>query len=149
MYARKKGKSRSNRPQIAAVWVGYSPEEVERLVVKLSKDGLQSAQIGLVLRDQYGIPLVRAVTKKTIGQILVENQLGSKIPEDLFNLLKKAVRLHAHLLLNKRDAHGKRGLELMESKIRRLIKYYIVTEKLPADWAYNAETAKLIVEKGA
>jgi small subunit ribosomal protein S15 len=149
MYARKKGKARSKRPQIAAVWVGYSPEEVERLVVKLSKDGLQSAQIGLALRDQYGIPLVRAVTKKTIGQILVENQLGPKIPEDLFNLLRKAVRLHAHLLLNKRDAHGKRGLELMESRIRRLVKYYIVTERLPAGWAYDPETAKLIVEKGA
>jgi len=134
---------------VPAVWVGYSPEEVERLVVKLAKDGMQAAQLGMVLRDQYGIPLVRAVTKKTISQILASNQLAPKIPDDLFNLLKKAVRLHAHMGLNKRDAHSKRGLELLESKIRRLVKYYTGTGRLPAGWAYNAEQAKLIVEKGA
>jgi len=149
MYARRKGKARSKRPQVAAVWVGYSPEEVEKLVVKLAKDGLQAALIGLVLRDQYGIPLVKPVTKKTISQILTENQMRPKIPEDMFNLLKKAVKLHAHLGLNKRDAHGKRGLELLESKIRRLTKYYVSTGRLPEGWTYKAETAKLIVEKGA
>jgi len=117
--------------------------------VKLAKDGLQCAQIGLVLRDQYGIPLVRAVAKKTIGQILTENQLNPGIPDDLFNMLKKAVRLHAHMLTNKRDAHGKHGMELLESKIRRIVKYYKNTGKLPEDWKYDPETAKLIVEKGA
>jgi small subunit ribosomal protein S15 len=134
---------------VPAVWVGYSPEEVERLVVKLAKDGMQAAQIGMVLRDQYGIPLVRAVTKKTISQILASNQLAPKIPDDLFNLLRKAVKLHAHMGLNKRDAHSKHGLELLESKIRRLVKYYTGTSRLPTDWTYNAEQAKLIVEKGA
>jgi len=118
-------------------------------VVKLAKDGMQAAQIGMALRDQYGIPLVRAVTKKTIGQILASNQLAPGIPDDLFNLLKKAVKLHAHMGLNKRDAHSKRGLELLESKIRRLVKYYTGTGRLPAGWTYNAEQAKLIVEKGA
>jgi small subunit ribosomal protein S15 len=134
---------------VPAVWVGYSPEEVERLVVKLAKDGMQAAQIGLILRDQYGIPLVRAVTKKTVGQILASNQLAPKIPDDLFNLLRKVVKLHAHMVLNKRDAHSKRGLELLESKIRRLVKYYTGTGRLPTDWTYNADQAKLIVEKGA
>lgn len=148
MYARRKGKAGSKRPMVPAVWVSYSTEEVERLVVKLARDGLQAAQIGLVLRDQYGIPLVRAVTKKTISQILSSNQLAPAIPDDLLNLLKKAVKLHAHLVANKRDMHSKRGLELLESKIRRLVKYYTGTERLPADWAYNAERAKLIVERG-
>ena len=134
---------------VPAVWVGYSPEEVERLVVKLAKDGMQAAQIGLILRDQYGIPLVRAVTKKTVGHILASNQLAPKIPDDLFNLLRKVVKLHAHMVLNKRDAHSKRGLELLESKIRRLVKYYTGTGRLPTDWTYNADQAKLIVEKGA
>jgi len=134
---------------VTAQWVSYSSEEVERLVVKLAKDGLQPAQVGLVLRDQYGIPSVKAASKKALTQILAENQLLPSIPQDLFNLLKKAVRLHAHLERNKRDAHSVHGLELMESKVRRLVKYYRNTGKLPSDWNYNADRAKLIVEKGA
>lgn len=148
IYARKKGRSKSVRPQIPAAWVGYSAEEVERIVVKLAKDGLQPAQIGLIMRDQYGIPLIRSACGKTITRVLDENKLLQKIPYDLFNLLKKAVRLHAHMESNKKDAHGRRGLELLESRIRRLVKYYVATEKLPADWKYDAERAKLIVEKG-
>lgn len=134
---------------IPAQWVSYSAEEVERLVVKLAKDGLQPAQIGLVLRDQYGIPSVRALAKKPLVKILDENKLLPAIPQDLFNLLRKAVRLRAHLEKNKRDDHSRRGLELLESKIRRIVKYYVNVGKLAEDWRYDAERAKLIVEKGA
>jgi small subunit ribosomal protein S15 len=134
---------------VTAQWVSYSTEEVERLVVKLAKDGLQPALIGLVLRDQYGIPSVKAASKKTVTQILAHNKLLPSIPQDLFNLLKRAVRLRAHLDRNKSDAHSIRGLELLESKVRRLVKYYCNVGKLPPDWKYNAEQAKLIVEKGA
>ena len=148
IYARKRGKSGSTKPLIPAQWVSYSAEEVERLVVKLAKDGLQPAQIGLVLRDQYGIPSVRALAKKSLTKILGDNKLLPKIPQDLFNLLVKAVRLRAHLDKNKRDVHSRRGLELLESKIRRLVKYYVGSGKLPEDWRYDPESAKLIVEKG-
>ncbi len=149
IYARKRGKAGSKKPLVSAQWVSYSPEEVEKLVVKLTKEGLQSAQIGLVLRDRYGIPSVRAAAGKTVTQIMQANQILPSLPEDLFNLLRKAVNLHAHLSKNKRDAHSKRGLELLESRIRRLGKYYIAIGKLPEDWKYDSEQAKLIVEKGA
>ena len=149
IYARKRGKSGSKRPLVPAQWVIYSKEEVERLVAKLGKDGLQSAKIGLVLRDQYGIPNVRATTGKSIMQIMQENSIAPKLPEDLFNLLKKAVNLRNHALKNKRDAYSRHGLELMESKIRRLVKYYARIGRLPPEWKYDPEQAKLIVEKGA
>jgi len=134
---------------VPAQWVSYSEDEVARLIIKLAKDGHQPAMIGLVLRDQYGIPSVKAAAKKTVTQILAANKMLPSIPQDLFNLLRKAVRLRAHLERNKRDAHSIRGLELIESKVRRLVKYYRNTGKLPEDWAYDAERAKLIVEKGA
>lgn len=148
IYARKHGKARSTRPQIPAGWVEYSGDEVEKLVLKLAKDGLQPAQIGLVLRDQYGIPLVKSATGKTILQILSENNIAPKIPSDLFNLLKKSVMLHTHISKNKKDAHAIHGVELLESKIRRLAKYYVAVGKMPEGWRYDAEAAKLIVEKG-
>ena len=148
IYARKRGKSGSKRPLVPAQWVSYSPEEVEKLILKLAKDGMQTAQIGLVLRDRYGIPSISAVTGRHVSKILEQNEMAPKIPKDLFNLLKKAVNLHNHMSKNKSDAHSKHGLELLESKIRRLGKYYVATKRLPEGWAYDAEQAKLTVEKG-
>jgi small subunit ribosomal protein S15 len=148
MYARKKGRSGSKKPLTKATWVEYSPEEVEQLVVKLAKEGYSSAMIGLILRDQYGIPSVRDVTGKKITKILEEHGLAPKIPEDLFNLLKRAVNLRKHLEVHRKDKHSRRGLELIESKIRRLAEYYIRKGKLPKDWKYDPEKAKIWVQTG-
>ena len=148
MYARRKGKSGSKKPLIDAKWTIYSKEEIERIIIKLANDKLQTAKIGLILRDQYGIPSVKAIAGKTVSKILEENDLTPKLPEDMFNLLKRAVNLRNHLEKNKRDKHSKRGLELVESKVRRLSKYYVKIKRVPEDWKYNPEQAKLIVEKG-
>ncbi len=148
MYARKHGKSGSKRPLAKANWVEFGKEEAERLVVKLANDKMQAAQIGLTLRDQYGIPSVRNVTERKISQILSENKLAPKIPDDLFNLLKRSVKLHGHMEKNKKDFHSKHGLELLESKIRRFVKYYVREKKLAEGWKYDAERAKLIVQTG-
>ena len=88
MHSRKHGKSGSKKPLAKAKWVEFGKDEVEKLVVKLAHDKMQTAQIGLTLRDQYGIPSVRNVTEKKVSQILAENKISPKIPEDLFNLLK-------------------------------------------------------------
>jgi small subunit ribosomal protein S15 len=148
IYARKRGKSGSKRPLIAASWVEYGKEEVERLIVKLAHDGLTAASIGATLRDQYGIPSVRNVAGKSVLEILTENQLAPKIPDDLMTLLRQSVRLRDHLVLHKKDNTSKRGLELLESKIRRLVKYYLRTKRLPSGWKYDPESAKLIVQTG-
>lgn len=148
IYARKRGKAGSKRPLVPATWVEYSAEEIERLVVKLAKDGLEPSAIGRVLRDQYGIPSVQAVTGKPMLTLLAANNLVPKIPSDLMALLRQAVALHNHLARHKRDSTSKRGLELLESKIRRLVKYYKAAGRLPADWKYEPERAKLLVQAG-
>lgn len=146
MYSRKKGKSGSKKPlQKTAKWVDYKPEEVEDLVIKYAKQGFQSAKIGSILRDQYGVPSIKVVTKKTVTQTLKENDLYSKLPEDLFNLLKRVVELRVYLEKNKRDYQSYRGLELTESKVRRLAKYYIRKGLLPKGWKYDPEQAKLLI----
>src|SRR3990167_4592722 len=111
MYSRKRGKSRSKKPSVAAQWVEYKGEEVEKLILKLAKDRNSSARIGLILRDQYGIPSVKHVTEKTVLRIMRENNVAPKIPEDLMNLLKKSVTLSNHMRTHKKDATSKRGLE--------------------------------------
>lgn len=147
MYARKRGKSGSTRPmKRSAPWVKLKPDEVEQLVAKLAKKEYDSARIGTILRDSYGIPSARLAAKQKIGAIMKKNQLYPEFPEDMLNLMRKAVNLRAHLEKNRKDYTSARGLELTESKIRRLAKYYRKEKILPGGWKYDAEKAKLLVK---
>ena len=145
MHSRKKGKAGSKRPLASAPWVEYKGNDVEKLIVKLSKEGKQTAEIGRVLRDQYGIPSARHITEKRISSLLEEHKLRKTLPEDLLNLLRRAVNLRDHMNKNKKDSTSKRGLEIMESKIRRLAKYYVREGRLPQGWAYDPDKAKLLI----
>jgi small subunit ribosomal protein S15 len=133
-----KGKSHSKRPvsKRAPSWCKYSPEEVEAFVIKLAKDETPLSKIGLILRDQYGIPLVKPIVGKSISKILEDSNLKPTIPEDLNNLIIKADKLSMHLSRNKADSVNKRALELIISKIRRLVKYYKNRHILPENWNY-------------
>ena len=68
------------------------------------------------------------------------------VPEDIYNLMVRAVNVHKHMAASKKDSKAKHGLELLESKIRRLGKYYARNGQLPEDWKYNVEDAKLLVK---
>ncbi len=135
----KKGSSGSTRPPTKAPpeWFKMSAEEVEKLVVELAKKGYSPSMIGIILRDQYGVPLVKWVTGKSITEILEEHGLAPKIPEDLQALIKRAERIRRHLEEHPKDMSAKRGLLLVESKIHRLVKYYKRVGKLPPDWEYK------------
>lgn len=149
IYSGKKGRSKSHRPPYKVVpkWVENGKEDVEKLVIDLAKQKYTSAMIGTVLRDSHGIPDVTPITGRHISRIMRENNLYPQFPEDLMFLLRKAVQLRKHMLSNKKDKHSQRGLENLESKIRRLSKYYVNTGKMPKEWRYDPEKARLIVEK--
>jgi len=146
IHARKKGKSGSTKPLRVSPpeWIVYDSKEVEELIVKLAKEGNSPSRIGITLRDQYGIPSIHQITGKKIGYFLRKNKLMSDIPEDLQNLIKKAINLRKHLEKNHKDKHNKKGLKLIESKILRLTKYYRGTGRLPKDWRYEPEKARLL-----
>jgi small subunit ribosomal protein S15 len=147
MYSRKKGNSGSHRPaQTQAKWVTHKPAEVEDIIARLAKEGKGPAEIGTILRDQYGIPSVKALATKKVTAIMKEKGQLPELPDDMLNLLKSAVKLRAHLERNSHDRYCKRGLELTESKIRRLAKYYKKNEVIPAKWQYDPEKAKLLVK---
>ncbi len=148
MHARKKGSSGSNRPYLTdnPDWVPLRENEIEETVLKLQGDGFSKAQIGIKLRDQYGIPSVKLATGRSIQDILEENDIKPRLPEDLSNLIRRAVNLSEHMERNKKDLHNKRNLALVESKIRRLVKYYKKQGRIPQSWKYSLQTAKLEVE---
>ena len=147
MHSRKKGKSGSTKPlqKKKPTWLRYSAKEIESLVVKLAKSGKTTSEIGLELRDSYGVPDVKFLTKKRINDILKENKLESKLPEDLKNLIKREIVISKHLEKNKQDKTAKRGLQLTESKINRLVKYYKKKGVLDQSWKYTREKAELLV----
>lgn len=112
-------------------------------MVKLSKDGLSPSEIGLKLRDEHGIPLVKPVLGKSLIAVLAENNVKPDMPEDLDKLVKKALGLQKHLKVHNSDHRNVRSLELVEAKIHRLSKYYKSTDKLPNTWKYAAVIAQL------
>ncbi|MCY0860220.1 MAG: 30S ribosomal protein S15 [Sulfolobaceae archaeon] len=144
---RARGTSHSTRPVRTGPpkWNRFSKEEAELLVEELAKKGYPPSMIGIILRDQYGIPLIKQVTGKKLTQILKERGLQQEIPEDLFNLLRRAVNVRRHLNEHPRDKSAKRGLEEIESKIRRLVDYYKSVGKLPKEWVYDPAKAELLV----
>jgi len=127
-------------------WIEYSNEEIEELILKLKKEGNSTSMIGIVLRDQYGIPDVKLVTGKKITRILEDHGQELKYPEDLMNLIRRAVNIRDHLDENPKDLHTRRGLRIIESKIRRLVKYYVREGVLPEGWRYDPRSAALLVK---
>ena len=139
------GKSHSTRPTTLRVpsWISLSPKDVEDLIVKYGKEGLTASQIGIKLRDQHSIPLARPITKKTVSEVLNQNNLRPELPEDLNNILKKALGLQKHLKTNKSDNRNVRSLELIEAKIHRLTTYYKKIGTIPQNWKYKSVVAQL------
>ena len=127
-------------------WIEYSNEEIEELILKLTKEGNSTSMIGIILRDQYGIPDVKLVTGQKITKILEKHGQGLEYPEDLMNLIRKAVNIRDHLTENPKDLHTRRGLRIIESNIRRLVKYYRGEGVLPEGWRYDPRSAALLVK---
>ena len=148
MHARRRGKAGSKRPLVTEnpEWVPLSQEEIIQMVVKYGKEGMPTAKIGMNLRDQYAVPDVKLATGKTILDILKENDLAPKLPEDLVALMRRAIDLNVHVVENAKDHANHRGLQLIEAKIRRLVRYYKREGVLPTDWEYSLKNAELLIE---
>jgi len=148
IHSGNKGRAGSHRPYplTKPAWVTVSQEELVSQAVQLSKTGLSSAQVGLALRDSYGVPSARAVTGKRLGTLLHESGVTPEIPDDLQALLKRVVHLQRHLETHPKDLSNLRGLSLMESRIRRLARYYRQRKRIPETWRYTAAAAALQVE---
>ncbi len=148
MHGRAKGKSGSTRPitKTAPSWMRYKPKEIEMLIVKQAKENQTASQIGIHLRDTYGIPDASFITGKSISQIMKERKVYPEVPEDLMALMRRALAVRKHFEENKQDKSSLRGIQLTESKIRRLVKYYKKSKVLPANWNYDPAKLKLFVQ---
>jgi small subunit ribosomal protein S15 len=151
MHTRRRGSSGSDRPAAdePPEWSDVDEDAIEERVVELAEQGHDPSVIGLKLRDEgvQGVPIpdVKLATGKKVTEILEENDSRADIPEDLRNLLERAVRLNEHMEDNPGDHQNKRALQNTESKVRRLVSYY-QGNALEEDFSYSYESAKELLE---
>jgi len=145
LHTHNHGKSHSIRPidPKKPDWVKQTNEEIEGLIIKYAKEGMTTSQIGIKLRDQHAIPLVKPIINKGIKEVLIENKLNPEIPEDLNNIVMKAVNLQKHLKENRSDNRNTRSLELVEAKVHRLSTHYKKTGEIDQKWKYKSVVAQL------
>ena len=148
MHSRKKGKHGSKKPskKTAPSWIRYKGKEAELLIAKLAKDGKTASQIGMILRDVYGIPSVLALCGKSISAIHKDKKLLPEVPEDVTALFKRYAAIKKHIEANKHDETAIRGLHLAESKINRLMKYYKRTGRIPQAWKFDSDRMGFFTE---
>lgn len=147
MHSRARGTSGPKKPLKPSVptWTRYKAKEIELVIVKLGKEGKKSSEIGMILRDTYGIPSVKTLTEKKMNKILKEKNLVADVPEPITALIKKSILLRKHLEKNKNDNNALRGLLLTEAKIKRLVKYYKKVGQLHESWKYSPKDIKMHV----
>lgn len=145
IHSHRHGKSHQTRPTSKSTpsWVTYGTEETKSAIMKLAKDGLTPSQIGMTLRDDYGVPLSKPLLGKSIGEVLAEGNAAPSMPQDLKDLIDRAERVQKHLAVHKGDRKNVHSLELVEAKIYRLTKYYKARGILPKNFKYTAVVAQL------
>ena len=151
MHSRRRGSSGSDRPTAdePPEWSDVEEDAIEERVVELAEEGHDPSQIGLELRDEgvqgTPVPDVKLATGRKVTEILEAHDAAPDLPEDLRNLMERAVRLRDHMNENPGDAQNKRALQNTESKIRRLVDYYRGDE-LDAEFTYEYDEARELLE---
>ncbi|UIO98520.1 30S ribosomal protein S15 [Halobaculum sp. CBA1158] len=146
MHTRRRGSSGSDNPAAdePPEWSDVDAEDIEARVVELAEQGHDPSVIGLKLRDEgvkgTPVPNVKRATGKKVTEILEEHDADNDLPEDLRNLMARAIRLREHMEDNQQDAQNKRALQNTESKIRRLVDYYRGDE-LDEEFSYTYDAA--------
>merc|ERR1711998_332935 len=146
MHCPGKGKSRSSLPYVRAApeW-SKSASEIEKQIVAFAKKGLTTSQIGVELRDRFGVPQYRYLTGDTITRVLKLHGFNRSLPESLYFLIKKAVNIRKHLSRNRKDNDAKFRLILTESRIYRTARYFKLSKKLPPTWRYESASAATLI----
>jgi small subunit ribosomal protein S15 len=146
MHTRRRGSSDSDTPVAddPPEWSDVDAERIEERVVELAEEGMDPSEIGLALRDAgvegTPIPDVKLATGKKVTEILEEHDAEPELPEDLRNLMEKAITLREHMQENPQDHQNKRALQNVESKVRRLANYYRGDE-IDEEFTYSYEQA--------
>lgn len=148
LHSRKKGNSGRKMPKskVEPKWFTGNVNETKEVITRMVKEGIAFSKIGTTLRDKYGVPNARAALGMNMSAFVKKEGLAPEYPEDMLNLIKRAINVRAHLKTCKGDIANKVKLSHIESKIGRLAKYYSSTGRIPRNWKYDPERAVLLVK---
>ena len=100
-------------------WLKYTEKEVRELILKIAEKEPSSEKIGLILRDQYGIP------KSKIYGIKIKNVIKEKFREpSLVNLENRLQKIINHYKKNKQDKKAERSLIITRAKLKKRKDYH-------------------------
>ena len=106
-------------------WLKIKEPELKKIIAELAEKNPPS-KIGLILRDQYGIPTTRVYGKK-LNKYLEE--LGIEKNESLENAEKKVKAMKEHLKKNVTDRKAKHKLQRAQSRLNITRKYFGISAK--------------------
>jgi len=101
------------------VWLKMTEEELRKLILELSERN-QPAQIGLILRDQYGVPTTKVFGKKLSAYL---KEAGKNEFFEVKNIEKKVERMKEHMKKNGQDKKAKHKFQKANSKLNAIRKY--------------------------
>mmetsp|Transcript_27655 Transcript_27655/g.38618 ORF Transcript_27655/g.38618 Transcript_27655/m.38618 type:complete len:169 (+) Transcript_27655:765-1271(+) len=145
MYSKGKGISSTTVPyrKYSCEWKGLTSQNLIKIVSNLARNNnLPPSKIGLILRDEKLVVDTKNISGMNISKILRLKGLVPIIPEDLFYLIKKANKIKEHLIEYNHDLNSIFHLNLIESHIYRLSRYYKRIYRLPKNWKYISDNIK-------
>ena len=101
-------------------WLKLKEPELKKIIAELAEKHSPS-QIGMILRDQYGVPSTKLYGKK-LKQYLKE--AGIERNEDLEAVEKKFNKIKEHLKTNITDRKAKHKMQKAQSRLNKLRRYF-------------------------
>ncbi len=100
-------------------WSKIKPAEVEKLIVDLGEQKVPPEKIGLILRDQHGIPKAK-LFKLKINKVLAKHNLA--VNSEKKNIETKIERLKTHFAKHKHDYKAQHKKVMYTSHLKKMEK---------------------------
>ena len=101
------------------VWLKQTEEDLKKIIADLSEK-YPAAQIGLILRDQYGIPTTKIYGKKMSAYL---KEIKKDSSSELKNIEKRLEKIKEHIKSNITDKKAKHKLQKLQSKYNSTKRY--------------------------
>lgn len=136
MHSSGRGRSESVKPYATTLptWLDLPVDEIKNEVIRMGNKGISAPEIGMKLRDVYGVGKAKDVLGDDITRFLQKNGVMSTVPPDLQSLVLRANTLRSHLNVYRKDNSAKYRLILVSSRMYRLARYYKRMMRIPGNW---------------
>jgi len=101
-------------------WLKMKEPELKKTIAELAEKHSPS-KVGMILRDQYGVPTTRIYGKKLKAYL---KELGIERNEDLENAEKKVEKMKEHLKNNITDRNSKHKFQKAQARLNITRRYF-------------------------